>query len=213
MEILLIDIFKWIISSDSSGVLTVSTGVIALIVYKHQVKLREKEAAIVLLNEIRNAEKSLDNIKNGGDINNAIVSILPTSSWDKNYQIFARHLDRDQFHLLSIFFNNCNAAQQELTRLQSFLTEIAMKEKAIVIQHKLISLAYEYKDSDVIINDKIDVASKYAQTRDKLLSIIHKEDYWFLPNKPKNDFYKYLNNISKIVGTSAFDVLKKIARE
>ena len=57
MEILnlITKFWKWLISADSAGVLTLVTGIIAWVVYRQQVKLRDKEAATVLLAEIRNA--------------------------------------------------------------------------------------------------------------------------------------------------------------
>ena len=97
-------ILKWLFSSDSSGIMTISTGLIAWLVYKTQVKLRRGEAAIVLLNEIRYAENSLKIITNNTfDVQNEMISILPTCSWDNNYQIFTHYLSGDDFKLLNDF--------------------------------------------------------------------------------------------------------------
>lgn len=203
----------WLVSSDSSGVLTLVTGLIAWFVYRHQVKLREREAAVILLNEIRNAEKNIDDIKNGTDISSELVSILPIYSWEKSYQIFTRHLNRDNFDFLNSFFHNCKAAQQELIRLRSFLTGIAMKKKAELVQEKLLDLAEKYKDQNFIKDGKIDTASEYVKEKESVFKIFYQENDWFLPNRPKEDFLKYVSNIKQITGTVVAEKLRQIAKE
>jgi hypothetical protein len=210
---LLREFYLWLISEKSAGVLTITTGLIAWLVYRHQVRKRENEAAIILLNEIRNAEKAIDEIKNGADIYNDLISILPTCSWDKNYQIFAHYLDRDSFELLATFFKNCKSAQQELIRLRSFLVDIAMKEKARIVQNKLFELSEKYKDKQVVKDGKIDISSEYAKEKKVILDIFYIENEWFIPHKPRQDFLTYINNIQKITSTMVAEKIKKMARE
>lgn len=180
--------------------LTISTGIIALVVYKAQARAREREAAIILLNDIRNAERAIDNLKKGDDVFNEIISILPICSWDNNYQMFTRHLSRDQFDLLNSFFNSCKAAQHELDNLRSYM-RLAMEEKARALQQVIVDLGQKYHDEE------------YEQKKRDIISPIHKEGYWFQPSKPKEDLMRYINNIPKITGTVILERLSKIARQ
>jgi tRNA U34 5-carboxymethylaminomethyl modifying GTPase MnmE/TrmE len=197
----LLSLIRWIGSENSAGILTVITGIIAWIVYKAQINAREREAAIILLNDIRNAERAIDNIKKGDDVFNEIISILPICSWDINYQIFTRHLSRDQFDLLNSFFNSCKAAQHELDNLRSYL-RLAMEEKAKISQKVIIDLAI-----------KLERKEEYESERKNILDQIHKEGYWFQPVMPKENLMKYINNIQKITGTVVLEELRKIARQ
>jgi len=194
-------ILNWLFSSNSAGILTITTGFIAWFVYKKQVLSREREATIVLLNEIRNAESALDAIKNSGfDVQNETISILSSCSWDKNYQIFARYLDRDEFELLSKFFNGCKASQEELMQWRNYFVT-AREEKARAMQVKLLDIADENDD---------DINSK---RRERLIKRANKEDFLFDFKKPKSYFSKYIETIPRISGTTVMKTLKKIAKE
>jgi len=192
----------WIFSEKSSGFLTLITGLIALLVYWLQNKSRVREAAIILMTEIRSAEKAIQDIKNGADIFNLNISILPVSGWNKYYHLFAQKLTRDQFESLDSFFKNCNAAEKELNRIRVFFTDGCLQAKCENIQIKLLDLAEKYKDSEI----------EYTKTKDGILEIFHKENYWFLPNKTKDDFQKYVINISQISSTPLWERLESLSK-
>jgi len=201
MEILTLSI-KWLFSSDSAGILTILTGFIAWLVYRSQVKSREREAAIVLLNEIRHAENSLKIITNSGfDVQNEIVSISPTYSWDKNYQIFTRYLSRDDFKLLGDFFNGCKAAQSELEQWRKYFV-IAREEKSKAIQNKLVEFSDEYTDEE-----------NYQARLKKMKDKTNTEDFLFSFGKSEKYFTQYVQSIPKISGTTVLAMLSKLAKE
>lgn len=193
---------KWLLSSNSAGVLTILTGLIAWFVYRAQVKSREREASVVLLNEIRHAEGSLKTITSSGfDIQNEMISILPTRSWEKNYQIFTRHLSRDDFRLLSDFFNGCKAAQSELEQWRRYFV-IAREEKGKEIQIKLVELAESHTSEE-----------DYQQRRKKIIDRTDKEDFIFPFGKPEKYFSQYVNSIPQISGTTILASLSKLSKE
>ena len=201
MEIITL-FLKWLVSSDSAGILTIATGFMAWLVYRSQVKLREREAAIALLNEIRHAESSLKTISSSGfDLQNEMVSILPICSWDKNYQIFTRHLNRDNFKLLSDFFNGCKAAQLELDQWRRYFI-IAREEKGRAIQVKLVELAARYTTEE-----------NYQNERKKMIDKTNKEDFLFNFGKPEKYFAQYLQSIPQISGTTVLESLSKLSKD
>ncbi len=193
---------KWLVSADSAGILTISTGFIAWKVYLSQVKSREREAIIVLLNEIRHAENSLKTITNSGfDVQNETVSILPTCSWDINYQIFTRYLSRDDFKLLSDFFNGCKAAQAELEQWRKYFV-IAREEKGKAIQVELVKMASEFTNDE-----------DYSKKKDKIEKQTHNENFLFNFRKPEQYFAQYIRSIPQISGTTALASLNELSKK
>ncbi|MCX6717912.1 MAG: hypothetical protein NTU76_04560 [Candidatus Taylorbacteria bacterium] len=191
----------WLLSGDSAGIATILTALIAWFVYKSQVRLRDKEAVIILLNEIKHAENSLQIIINSGfDVQNESISILTTCSWDKNYQIFTRYLSANDFKLLSDFFNICKAAQLELEQWRRYIV-VAREEKAKEIQRKLLELAYNFKDEE-----------EYQKTKKQMIDKANEEDFIFSFNKPQKYFEKYINSIPQISGTTIFTSLNKLSK-
>jgi phosphate/sulfate permease len=199
---LLLVILQWLFSPASAGVLTIITGFIAWFVYRNQVKSREKEAAVILLNEIRHAESSLKVITGSGfDVQNETISILTTCSWDKNYQIFTRYLCRDDFKLLSDFFNGCKAAQSELEQWRRYFV-VAREEKGKAIQVKLIELAESYTNEE-----------DYKQRQEKIIKKTKEEDFLFPFGKPEKYFAQYVRSLPQISGTTILANLSKLAEE
>lgn len=201
MEIF-ISIIKWLVSADSAGILTILTGLIAWLVYWLQVKSREREAIIVLLNEIRHAENSLKTITNSGfDVQNEMVSILPTCSWDRNYQIFTHYLSRDDFKLLSDFFNGCKAAQTELEQWRRYFV-VAREEKGKAIQVELVKMASEFTNEE-----------NYNQKKDKIIKKTKEEEFLFPFGKPEQYFAQYVRSIPQISGTTALTSLNELSKK
>lgn len=195
-------ILSWLFSSDSAGILTITTGLIAWLVYYHQIKLREKEAAIMLINEIRHAEKIFEQITSTGfDVQNEIVSILPTCSWNKNYKIFTHYISRDDFELLNNFFNVSHAVQKELDQWRRYYV-IAREEKAREIQR--ILLKYE---------SEIESDEEYNNKKEKLINRANAEDFLFNFSKPQTYFSKYLTSLPKISGSTVMQSLRAISKE
>ena len=167
-------------------------------VYYWQKKDEKKKAALVLLMEIRNAELQIQHLKESGAISD-YSSILPSSSWQKFGYIFVKDFDRDELVLVNNFYNSCQLAETEIKQLRDALS-VAMNEKMKIIQHKLLELMANATDKE-----------SYTTQKEKLLDLFHKEDYWFLPNAPKEKLLRYLQNIILVMTSSAGQKLKKIA--
>jgi hypothetical protein len=192
------NIINFIFSKEAfSGVATIVAGLVAIVVYWMHKRDEKINAARIVLSEIRNAEQQISKIKNDGVVSD-FSSILSFNSWQKYAHLFVKILDRDELDLVNNFYIASTLAEIEINRLKSFLP-LAMEEKAKEIQKQLINFAKEGKD-------------KYETTKKDVLEIIHKEDYWFLPNTPKDKLLHYLSNIQIITPTTAGQKLKKIAK-
>jgi len=192
------NIINFIFSKEAfSGVATIMAGLVAVIVYYLHKRDEKINAARILLSEIRNAEHEVLKIRNDGTISE-FSSILPFNSWQKNNYLFVKILDRDELDLINNFYIAATFAEIELKRIKSFLP-LAMEEKSRAIQSKLVNLALDEKE-------------KYGATKEDILRIIHKEDYWFLPNAPKDRVLHYLSNMQLITSTTAGGKLKSAAK-
>ena len=198
------DILSWIFSDASSGFLTLITGLIAIWVYFHQLKTKRKEIAIVLLSTIKSAEEAISSIKKSTDIFDQSTTILSDNIWTTSHHLFSRKLNQHELDLVTKFFSNCEAAQSSLSHWRLFLSDIAMRNKAIFIQEKFVEFADKYKEE----SNALELFNKAKQG---FLEIIEKEQYWFLPNKTKEDFLKYLSSIESLTGTTAFEKIRHIA--
>ncbi len=167
-------------------------------VYYWQKKDEKKKAARVLIMEIRNAELEIGHLKKSGAVSD-YSSILPTSSWTKYNHYFAKDLDEDELAHINNFYNSCQLVENEIGQLRSALS-VAMEEKMKIIQEKLLELMDETTDKE-----------SYEKRKEKILKLFHKEDYWFLPNAPKEKLLRYLQNISFVMTSSAGQKLKKTA--
>ncbi len=192
------NIINFILSKEGfAGLATIVAGFIALVVYLLHKRDEKINAARIILSEIRNAEQQISRIKDDGVISD-FSSILPFNSWKKHAHLFVKVFDRDELDLVNNFYISCTLAETEINRLKSFLP-LAMEEKAKALQRQLIDLAKEEKEN-------------YENIKKDIHELVHKEDYWFLPNAPKEKLLHYLSNIQLITTTTAGKKLKDIAK-
>ena len=123
------------------------------------------------------------------------------NSWDRNYQIFTRYLSRDDFKLLSDFFNNCKAAQAELEQWRRYFV-VAREEKGKAIQAELVKMASEFTNEE-----------DYSQKKDKIVKKTHGEDFLFNFGKPEKYFAQYVQSIHQVSGTTALASLNKLSKK
>ena len=191
-------IINFIFSKEGfSGSATIIAGLVAIVVYWLHKRDEKINAARIILSEIRNAEQQISKIKNDGIVSD-FSSILPFNSWQKYAHLFVKIFDRDELDLVNNFYIASTLSEVEINRLKSFLP-LAMEEKAKVLQQRLIDFAKEGSE-------------KYEENKKALQDIAHKENYWFLPNAPKDKLLHYLSNIQFVTSTTAGKKLKDIAK-
>lgn len=193
---------KWLFSSNSSWVLTLATGLIAWLVYSHQLYLRKKEAAIVLLAEIRhinNAIKTVLEDKNF-DFRNELFNIIINPSWDKNFQLFTRNLWQKNFEILSTFFDLSKAAQKDLSKSRSYYHESNL-QKTRCTQQELSSLSRRFAGK---------TQQEYEKARNEEGDFFVKEWRDFTPNLPKKYFIDNLSNAAIKLDPSITEEIENI---
>lgn len=191
-------LFNFIFSKEAfSGVTTIIAGLVAIVVYWMHKRDERINATRIILSEVRNAEQQISKIKNDGIVSD-FSSILQFNSWQKYAHLFMKALDRDELDLINNFYIACTLAETEINRLKSYLP-LAMEEKAKALQQQLVDLAKDERE-------------KYKEAKDAIHKVVHEENYWFLPNAPKDKLLHYLGNIQIVTPTTAGQKLKKIAK-
>jgi|SRR3989344_2061568 len=197
----MIEILKFIQNflNNNIGVVTFLVGFFAIFIYLKQKWDYKRDAASIILMEIRNAEKIIDLMKNHGvAISESMEKILPSNNWIKYNYLFIKNFDRDELDLVNNFYNQCVLVDSALSQL-SISNQI--EQKGGYIHNALVQIA---KDA---ISD-----ADFENKKTNFLKIIQNEPYVFKPDAPSQTVTRGLNNLSKITTTTAGGKLKKIAK-
>jgi len=180
-----------------NGLATLLAGSLALLVYLYSKRDRKIEATNIILNEIYTAEREIKNIKNNKIITDYSF-ILPSNHWDQYQHLFVKNFDPDEINKISDFFKACSLAEESIKLIKSYLI-IAMDQKSRNIQDKILNLM---GDNDYKTN--------YELKRDEILKVFHNENYFFMPNAPKEKLFDYLKNINELSVSPVGTKLKNI---
>lgn len=194
----LIKFFGWFMESNSFiGLATILTGGIVILVFYLNKREERMRAARIILMEIRNIEAAILKIKETGVVNE--YTVFPQSSWEKFNHLFAKRMDRDEMDLLDKFFITAKLTKITVERINNFLP-LQNEQKANHVQQKLVDFASRLNKDE------------YNNEKEKFLEIVHEENYWFLPNEPREKIITYIRDINLVSGSIVMSKLKKIAR-
>lgn len=195
-SVALFDWFLWFAATFG----TLLSVFVAIVLYLWKVRQDKRNAARILLMEIRNAESTLDVIKESGAVAETTF-VMPVSSWSKFQHYFVKDFDKDELDDLNHFYNLCILIQKEVNRMKDQLP-LSNEEKIKLTQHKLLELAEKYADDN----------TKYLDRRRAVLyETFFKEEEWFEPKLPKLRILQHLGNVKPILTTTTGQKLKKIA--
>ena len=171
-------------------------------VYFISKKNEKREAAIILLDEIRSAEKAIDEIRRNRIISELNV-IMPANSWVKYKHLFAKELSQDEFALITQFYNSCEHAEKYRRIIYDILNDSVL-EKAKYVQARLI---------DLMAEEVINETDLYNRRRTSLIDRANEEDWLFEASRPKEEMLSYLTNIQFITPVTCGEKLRKISRK
>jgi hypothetical protein len=121
----LINIFEWI-KINNEGVVTLVVGISAFILYFKTRSDTKRDAAKLILQEIRYADQRVRNYRTYNSYN-FTEKILPTNSWHKNINLFIQNLSESELDLISKFYSSA-------TYLDDVIKSIAEAKNKIYIQ-------------------------------------------------------------------------------
>jgi len=184
-----------------STIMLLVTGLFVFIIYRMQKSGEKRDAAIIIVNEIRNAEQAIINIKNTKRVGELSI-ILPNNSWTIKKHLFVNNLDFDEYNLVNDFYNKCDMAEGYRVLYFKTLNESVIA-KSNEMQVALIRLMEE------IIRNSKDV-HEYDTKKEKLVKMANAETWLFEPNRPVSNLIEYIDNIIMVTTSSAGLKIKKI---
>jgi len=185
-----------------SGFATLVSAWALLAVYYVQKWDTKSGTAQILLNEVRAAERSINELKKRNIIQfEDLNKILPVNSWARCQHEFINDLDEDEFNLINDFYNKCSIVNENIGRIIDGLV-VSNNEKRKLTQQIILELSKLHKE------DK----DKYEEDKRKIFDLFSKEILTFNPDVEINTIQRYLPQIQFITASSCGNKLKKIAR-
>lgn len=168
----------------------------------------KRNAARIILMEIRRAERVIFQIKKTEQIDE-LSPILPTNNWKKYNHLFVKNFDQDELELINNFYAKAEVAENLRLRHLNFDC-LSQEEKTKHAQRCIMDFV---KNSAV---DNLDNASQvqrdFEHFKKIFLPIIHEEKYGFAAYSPMNKLIKFINVLDLVTTTTAGEKVKAIAQ-
>jgi len=190
-------------SPSFSTLVVLISGLFAFSVYFLQKRNEKKDAATIIMSEIRTAEQAILGILNSKRIAELSI-ILPNNTWVSRKHLFVRNLDQDEYNLVNDFYTKCSMAENYRLFYYNTLNE-SVTSKSNHLQVSLIEIMLESIKNG---NGKIE----YENRKNQLIDMANAENWLFAPNRPTTTLIEYITNMRNVTNTSAGEKLKKIAR-
>lgn len=194
-------------SSSFSGIATLVTGLLVIVIYYIQKKNDKMQAARVLLTEIRIAEERIGQIREKIDskIFNDFPPVFPTKSWKSYSHLFISDFDQDELRLINLFYDYGELIEDYAKRNNEYFW-ITTQERAKVQVHEIANIirdkSEEQKDSD----------KEISQKRDNLIKKMDLHNTTYFPVWTIDQIRAYLSKIQTVTVSSCGAKLKKLAR-
>jgi hypothetical protein len=189
-----------------SGLATLVTGSVAIIIYFFQKRDTKIQAARVLLTEIRIAEERIDQIRDILEGNSSVdlPSIFPTKNWKNYSHLFISNFDQDELKLINSFYDYGEIIEEFAKRNNNYFW-ISTEERAKIVARELaknINKSFGKTDPDKLVLNKRDYLNTGLDAHNRI----------YFPKKTLEGISDYLLKIPKITTSSCGSKLKKIAR-
>jgi len=193
--------FKWdSLYPDSNALAILLSVYIVWWLYKREQKDKIKNAARILLEEIRQADSALELIKSSSVVHQ-LTFIMPNTSWSELKYLFIKKLSDDDLKVITDYYAACSVVEKILNDMKD-VTPRAIKAKSSYIQRALVELATKHA------NDENE--NEYKLERGKFMQIVLNEETIFEPQTPSVWLKTVVEKIPKFIGNTVFEKLKKI---
>jgi len=180
------------LENNASAIATVGTAVVAWLVYKKAKRDEKRDAANIILMDVRQAEKIVHGLLEKQDVDHNMGKIILENNWSKYKHLFVSEFSQDDFEAFNRFFDSCIQINEARDRMLK-LFEAGLSQKAVIAQQRIL-------DED-----------KNPEDKKKSIDALNKEAYVFVPNEPKEVVFRSLSLMGRLSITCAFEKLKKIA--
>lgn len=180
-----------------NSIVTFVVGLAAYVVYWQTKRNEKKNAATIVIMDIRHAEQVVLSILEKGMIDKSIKNILYENNWDKYKHLFASHFSYDDFAAFNRFFDSCVEIADARKRMgEVFYANI--NAKASIAQQRIFGID--------------NLSAPEGQTKkQQVIAEINGEKFVFDPEEPKARILQSLQLMGRLSNTVAFEKLKKQA--
>lgn len=216
MEIVkvMVDFLKFIADflNNNIGLVTFFVGFIAIYLYLKQKKDNKREAAKLILQEIRYAEQQIRQHKNSNQVSFYLADkILPTNSWNRNIHHFIKDIkEESHIDLISKFYSNSqyiDSLIEKISEIKSGWYKIDDQVVIPEIQNLLTVLKKEVRQPIVMGDSTQSISTQQPQMQSlkSSFSLINIESNASLILK------EVTSEIEFIYNTPAVEKLRKIS--
>ena len=188
-----------IIGSIISSVVTLIVGCVAYFVYRQQKRDEKRNAATIIVMDVRQAEQVVFSIlEKGLDTGVDATSLKPIISennWTRYKHLFVSDLSYDDFAAFNRFFDSCIIINEARGRMVDLL-DATLRAKASIVQEKI----FEIENLST---------PEGQEKRQKIIEEINKDSHSFSPKEPQDRIIKSLELMGRLSNTMAFEKLRK----
>lgn len=189
-----------------SGIATLLTGGIAIIIYFYQKRDTKIQAARVLLTEIRIAEEKIEQIRDKITNNSTmdLPSIFITDNWKKYAHLFISDFDQDELRLINSFYDYGQLIEDFAKRNNNYFWITTEERGRSTVQKisEFIDRSYENGEEEI----------KIFLRKNNLSDMLDKYNSMYSPTKTLDGIKDYLPKIPRITTSSCGVKLKRIAK-
>jgi hypothetical protein len=177
-------------SSLFLGLVTFIVGLVVLVVYRKQQLDIKKNAATIILLEIKNAESKLalvkDAILNDDELPETTLG-MKSSGWEEYRHLFAKDFADNEWDWINTFYEKCTLYDEAVERSKSY-----SKEKQSLVKRSLHKALKEYVKEYLLNNLKNSKEADPKKKRDK-----KDENYQEFQDLLKDFLESYLEEIEE----------------
>jgi len=177
-------------------------GFFVFISYKLTKNDERKNAALIVLMEIRGIEDQLLKLKDARDY--YITSpVMSTNEWNKYKHMLIDEMDYDEYNVIEGFYHLAERIERERKLLREQI-EITIKEKARAFQEQAATIANQMWDQE---------KQTYDERVKKISDLFFRSTPEFSGRFTRELMVKLLQEINPVTTTTAGLKIKKIAKE
>lgn len=179
-----------------NSLVTFVVGLVAFVVYWLKKREEKRNAATIIVMDIRHAEQVVLSILEKGKVDNYLKNILSENNWAKYKHLFASCLSSDDFGAFNRFFDSCVEISDATRRMKEILY-VNIGAKASIAQSKIFDIE--------------NLSTPEGQSKkQKIIDEINAEGFVFDPNDPKDRIFRSLQLMGRLSNTVAYEKLKKL---
>lgn len=180
-----------------NSIVTFIVGLVALVVYWLKKRSDKRNAATIVIMDIRHAEQVVLSILEKGVVDTFVKNILVENNWEKYKHLFAGNFSQDDFSAFNRFFGACLEISEARERMLEVFNA-GLCAKAEISQRLLLET--DFADTP-----------EGKENRERIIKKICSETWNFDPDDPKTRIFKSLQLMGRLSNTVAFEKLKRIS--